>query len=82
MAYPQEYCERPVGCQQGNCPASQMLRLVDELFQFHLGVLIVTTTVYELSFEGAAGAFRQFDLVFRAGFLGVLLEREVDQLVD
>src|SRR5713226_1415805 len=33
-------------------------------------------------FEGAAGAFRQLDLIFRARFFAVLLERKLDELVD
>src|SRR5713226_8521276 len=33
-------------------------------------------------FEGARGAFRQLDLIFRAGFFAVLLKRELNQLVN
>jgi hypothetical protein len=31
-----------------------------------------------LSFEGAAGASGEFDLIFGAGFFGVLLEGQID----
>src|SRR5467141_2291524 len=33
-------------------------------------------------FERAGGALRQLDLIFRARFFAMLLERELDELVD